>query len=58
MTAPSKADAAAAAGILRELLAKVDSGELEAPGRRGAEVRRRVEGAILGLDIATRGPGR
>ena len=55
---PSKADVAQAAEVLRALLAEVQSCELEAPGARGAAVRRRLEGALLGLDAATRGPAR
>ena len=56
--APSKADAAQAAEVLRALLVKVQSGELEAPGARGAAIRRRLEGALLGLDATAGGPRR
>ena len=55
---PSKADVAQAAQVLRALLDKVQSGELEAPGARGAAVRRRLEGALLGLDATAGGPHR
>ena len=55
---PSKADVAQAAELLRALLDKVQSGELEAPGARGAAIRRRLEGALLGLNATTRGPAR
>lgn len=55
---PSKADVAQAAEVLRTVLDKVQSGELEATGARGAAVRRRLEGALLGLDAATEGPRR
>ena len=51
----SKADVAQAADVLRALLDRVQSGALEAPGVRGAAVRRRLEGALLGLDAASGG---
>lgn len=53
MSAPKKADVDGAASILRRLLVKVDSGELEADGRRGKAVLARIEGVLLGLDAAT-----
>lgn len=53
MTAPTKAQVAEAAAMLREVLAKVDAGELDAPGRRGNAVIARIEGVLLGLDAAT-----
>jgi hypothetical protein len=31
----------------------VERGELDAPGRRGKAVVARLEGALLGLDVAT-----
>jgi hypothetical protein len=49
---PKRTEVQAAAGVLRELLAKVDAGELKAPGRRGAAVAARLEGALLGLEQA------
>jgi hypothetical protein len=53
MTAPpKKSQVAGAADVLREVLAKVDAGELEAPGRRGAAIVRRLHGVLLGLDVA------
>jgi hypothetical protein len=51
-TAPKKSQVADAADVLREVLAKVDAGELEAPGRRDAAIVRRLRGALLGLDVA------
>jgi hypothetical protein len=51
-TAPKKSQVADAADVLRALLAKVDAGGLEAPGRRGAAIVRRLRGALLGLDVA------
>jgi hypothetical protein len=56
MTAPRKADVAQAAAVLREVLARVDSGELEAPGARGSAVVRRLQGALLGLETASDRP--
>lgn len=53
MSAPTKAQVAGAADVLRALLAKVEAGEIDAPGPRGAAVVRRLEGALLGLDEAT-----
>jgi hypothetical protein len=41
-----------AASILRELLSRVESGDLEAPGRRGKAIIARLEGALLGLTTA------
>ncbi len=52
MTAPKRADVEGAADVLRQLLAKVDSGELEAKARRGAAVVARLESALLGLECA------
>jgi hypothetical protein len=57
VTAPKRADIEQAADVLRQLLAKVDSGELEALGRRGAAVVARIESAVLGLETAV-GPVR
>lgn len=56
MTVPKRAESQAAAALLREVLAKVDAGELEAPGRRGQAVVKRLEGAALGLEVAAGGP--
>jgi hypothetical protein len=53
VSAPTKPQVAGAADVLREVLAKVESGELEAPGRRGAAVVNRLRGALLGLDVAS-----
>jgi hypothetical protein len=58
MSAPTRSDTAAAADVLRALLAKVDDGELVAPGRRGAAVVARLESALLGLDVSTGRQGR
>lgn len=52
MTAPKRAEVQAAAGLLRDVLAKVDAGELDAPGRRGRAVVARIESAALALDVA------
>jgi hypothetical protein len=52
-TPPQKSQVAGAADVLRQVLAKVDAGELEAPGRRGAAVVKRLRGALLGLDVAS-----
>ncbi len=58
MTTPKRADVERvdveqAADILRQLLAQIDRGELEAPGRRGAAIVARIESAVLGLETAT-----
>jgi hypothetical protein len=58
MTAPKRAETQAAAALLREVLAKVDAGELEAPGRRGRAVVARIESAALGLEVASGVGGR
>lgn len=39
-----------AAATLRRLLAEVDAGRLEAPGRAGERLRHRIEGAVAALD--------
>lgn len=60
MTVPKRVEALAAAEVLRLLLAKVSSGEVEASSRRDRAVVARLEGALLGLDVASgvvvRGP--
>lgn len=53
MSAPKQAEAQAAAAVLRELLAKVDAGELSASTRRDRAVLARIHGAALGLEVAT-----
>ncbi|MCU1590959.1 MAG: hypothetical protein JWP11_2215 [Frankiales bacterium] len=58
MTTPKRTEVQAAAAVLREVLAKVDAGELEAPGRRGSAVVARIESAALGLDVAAGAAGR
>ncbi len=53
MSPPStKSQVAGAADVRRGLLTKVESGELEAHGRRGAAIVGRLESAILGLEVA------
>ncbi|MBW3646827.1 MAG: hypothetical protein KY440_03490 [Actinobacteria bacterium] len=52
MTAPTKAQVAEAAAVLRTLLAKAEVGEVEVSGRRDKAVLARVESAVLGLDVA------
>lgn len=52
MTSPKRAELEAAADILRRVLAKVDDGELGAPARRDKAVVARLEGVLLGLDVA------
>lgn len=56
MSAPTRAEVAGATDLLRTVLAKMDAGELEAPGARGAAVVRRLEGALLGLGAAAGQP--
>lgn len=51
MTAPTKGDVAAAADVIRALLATVDAADFVDP--REATVVHRLEGALLGLDVAT-----
>jgi hypothetical protein len=58
VTAPKRAELEAAAGMLRQVLAKVDEGELEAPARRDKAVVARLEGVLLGLDAAVGGVAR
>lgn len=52
MSVPKQADVLAAAAVLRELLAKVEAGELSASTRRNRAVLARIDGAALGLEIA------
>lgn len=57
MSAPKKSDVEAAAALLRQVLAKLEQGELEAAGRRGKAIVARIESAPLALYVAARGPG-
>lgn len=60
VTTPKHVEVLAAAEVLRTLLAKAASGEVEASSRRDRAAVARLEGALLGLDVASgvvvRGP--
>lgn len=46
------------ASVMRKLLAELDAGRLDAPGRAGRRLRNRIEGAIAALDPTTEKPSR
>jgi hypothetical protein len=50
------ADLADAAAVLRQLLAAVAEGQLEAKGPAGARTLRRIEGAVAALEAAGTSP--
>jgi 2-keto-3-deoxy-galactonokinase len=51
--AATSATAQQTADVLRRLLEMVERGELDASGRRGKAVVARLEGVLLGLDVAS-----
>lgn len=55
MTAPSAREVRAAAGILRAVLARVESGELVVADQRGKRMVARIESATVALDAASGG---
>jgi len=52
----TKSEIAAAAGLLRELLDEIKAGELEASTPREVALLRRLEGALIALEEASK-PG-
>lgn len=58
MSVPKQADVLAAAALLRDVLAKVEAGEVSASTRRDKAVLARIDGAALGLEVAAGAAGR